>query len=175
VILLDTNVVSEVMKVAPSETVVTWLNKQKSSSLFISTVTIGEIEYGLRILPAGKRRMQPKERFERFISLAFAQRVLPCDETAARIYGGIMGFRKEIGHPMSRPVGQNAAIAKVNGLTICTRNTSDFKDCGIELVDPFFPDKEQNLDRRSPRSEADSQMVMIAGPKTGAHCARVFD
>jgi predicted nucleic acid-binding protein len=74
-ILVDTNVVSEVMKVAPSETVVTWLNNQTSSSLFISTITIGEIEYGLRILPAGKRRTRLKERFERFIPLAFAQRV----------------------------------------------------------------------------------------------------
>ena len=140
-ILVDTNVVSEVMKVAPSETVVTWLNNQESSSLFISTITIGEIEYGLRILPAGKRRMLLKERFERFISLAFAQRVLPYDEPAARTYGDIMGFRKEIGHPMSIPDGQIAAIAKINGLTISTRNTSDFEDCGIELVDPFFPSK----------------------------------
>ena len=140
-ILVDTNVVSEVMKVAPSETVVTWLNNQTSSSLFISTITIGEIEYGLRILPAGKRRMRLKERFERFISLAFAQRVLPYDETAARTYGDIMGFRKEIGHPMSIPDGQIAAIAKINGLTISTRNTSDFEDCGIELVDPFLPNK----------------------------------
>jgi len=140
-ILVDTNVVSEVMKVAPSETVVTWLNSQKSSSLFISTITIGEIEYGLRILPTGKRRMRLKERFERFISLAFAQRILPYDETAARTYGDIMGFRKEIGHPMSIPDGQIAAIAKIDGLTISTRNTSDFEDCGIELVDPFLPNK----------------------------------
>ncbi len=140
-ILVDTNVVSEVMKVAPSETVVTWLNNQKSSSLFISTITIGEIEYGLRILPAGKRRMRLKERFERFISLAFAQRVLPYDETAARTYGDTMGFRREIGHPMSIPDGQIAAIANINGLTISTRNTSDFEDCGIELVDPFLPNK----------------------------------
>ena len=140
-ILVDTNVVSEVMKVAPSETVVTWLNNQTSSSLFISTTTIGEIEYGLRILPPGKRRTHLKERFERFISLAFAQRVLPYDETAARSYGEIMGFRREIGHPMSIPDGQIAAIAKINELTISTRNTSDFEDCGIELVDPFLLNK----------------------------------
>lgn len=71
-ILIDTNVVSEVMKIAPSTTVVQWLNNQKSSSLYVSTVTIGEIEYGLRIFPSGKRRLQLKENFERFISLAFA-------------------------------------------------------------------------------------------------------
>ncbi len=140
-ILVDTNVVSEVMKVAPSETVVKWLNNQKSSSLYVSTVTIGEIEYGLRILPAGKRRLRLKERFDRFVSLAFAQRVLAYDESAARTYGEVMGFRKEIGRPMSVPDGQIAAIARSNGLTIATRNTSDFEDCGIELIDPFLPTK----------------------------------
>jgi predicted nucleic acid-binding protein len=85
--------------------------------------------------------MRLKERFERFISLAFAQRVLPYDETAARAYGDIMGFRREIGYPMSVPDGQIAAIAKINGLTISSRNTSDFEDCGVELVDPFLPNK----------------------------------
>ena len=89
-ILVDTNVVSEVMKVAPSETVVEWLNNQESSSLYVSTVTIGEIAYGLRILPIGQRRLQLKERFERFISLAFAQRLLAYDEAAARTYGEVM-------------------------------------------------------------------------------------
>ena len=140
-ILIDTNVVSEIMKVAPSRTVVKWLNNQKSSSLYVSTVTIGEIEYGLRILPAGKRRLQLKERFQRFVSLAFAQRVLAYDEAAARTYGEVMGLRKEIGRPMSVPDGQIAAIARSNGLTVATRNTGDFEDCGVELIDPFLPTK----------------------------------
>ena len=83
-ILVDTNVVSEVMKVAPSATVVEWLNQQTSSSLYVSTITLGEIEYGLRLLPVGKRRLQLKDRFERFIALAFTRRVLVYDEAAAR-------------------------------------------------------------------------------------------
>ena len=140
-IVIDTNIVSEIMKVAPSETVVNWLNNKKSSSLYVSTITLGEIEYGLRILPAGKRRLQLKERFERFVSLAFAQRVLAYDEAAARTYGEVMGLRKEIGRPMSVPDGQIAAIARSNGLTVATRNTGDFEDCGVELIDPFLPAK----------------------------------
>jgi hypothetical protein len=75
VILLDTNVISEVMKVAPSDTVLDWLNDQNSNSLYISIITIGEIEYGLRILPASKRRQQLREKFERFIARAFSRRV----------------------------------------------------------------------------------------------------
>ncbi|MCP4995625.1 MAG: type II toxin-antitoxin system VapC family toxin [Gammaproteobacteria bacterium] len=138
-ILLDTNVVSEVMRIAPSETVVEWLNNQKSSSLYISTVTIGEIEYGLRILPVGKHRLQLKERFEQFVSLAFALRILAYDEAAARTYGEVMGHRKEIGRPISVPHGQIAAIAKAHGNKIATRDISDFEDCGVELIDPFLP------------------------------------
>jgi|APFre7841882590_1041340.scaffolds.fasta_scaffold15200_2 predicted nucleic acid-binding protein len=138
-ILVDTNVVSEVMKVAPSATVVEWLNQQKSSSLYVSTITLGEIEYGLRLLPVGKRRLQLKESFERFVSLAFAQRILVYDEAAARHYGEVMGLRKEMGRPMSVPDGQIVAIARANGLKVATRNTSDFKDCGVDLIDPFLP------------------------------------
>jgi predicted nucleic acid-binding protein len=102
-ILLDTNVVSEVMKSRPAEAVVAWLNGQESEKLCVSAITIGEIAYGLRILPDGKRRSGLRERFERFVTLAFDQRVLSFDEPAARIYGELMGDRKELGLPMSVP------------------------------------------------------------------------
>jgi len=137
VILLDTNIVSEVMKVAPSETVLDWLNREESSSLYVSAVTIGEIAYGLHILPDGKRRLRLNEKFEQFIALAFAQRILDYDEPAARIYGEIMGSRKELGRPMSAPDGQIAAIARSNHLTIATRNIPDFEECGVDLLSPF--------------------------------------
>ena len=136
-ILLDTNVISEVIRVAPSKAVLGWLNDQDSSSLYVSAVTIGEIEYGLRILPIGKRRLELKERFERFVSYAFAQRVLAYDEAAARTYGDVMGIRKELGRPMSVPDGQIAAVARSNGLTVATRNVRDFADCGVDVVNPF--------------------------------------
>ncbi|GMQ75033.1 MAG: type II toxin-antitoxin system VapC family toxin [Gammaproteobacteria bacterium] len=136
-ILLDTNVISEVMKVAPSANVLKWLNDQTSSAVHVSAVTVGEIEYGLRILPDGRRRLQLKEKFEQFIALAFAQRVLGYDEAAARLYGEIMGSRKELGRPMSVPDGQIAAIARSHGLSVATRNTRDFEECGVDLLNPF--------------------------------------
>jgi predicted nucleic acid-binding protein len=136
-ILLDTNVISEVMKVAPSKAVLEWLNDQDSNSLYISTITIGEIEYGLRILPVGKRRLQLRERFEQFISQAFAQRVLAFDEAAARAYGDMMGLRKELGPPMSLPDGQIAAVARSRGLAVATRNVSALEECGVDLINPF--------------------------------------
>jgi len=136
-ILLDTNVVSEVMKTRPAEAVVAWLNGQDSEKLYVSAVTIGEIAYGLRILPDGKRQSGLRERFERFVALAFDQHVLAYDEFAARIYGELMGDRKELGLPMSVPDGQIAAIARLNHLAVATRNVLDFKNCGIEVINPF--------------------------------------
>ena len=59
------------------------------------------------------------------------------DEAAARAYGEVMGHRRELGRPISVPDGQIAAIARSNGLTVATRNISDFEDCGVELIDPF--------------------------------------
>ena len=73
------------------------------------------------------------------MALAFVQRVLVYDEAAARHYGEVMGLRKEMGRPMSVPDGQMVAIARVHGLTVATRNTRDFEDCGIDLIDPFLP------------------------------------
>lgn len=136
-ILLDTNVVSEVMKTRPAEAVVAWLNGQDSEKLYVSAITIGEIAYGLCILPDGKRRTGLSERFERFVNLAFDQRVLNYDEPAARIYGELMGDRKELGLPMSVPDGQIAAIARLNHLAVATRNVLDFEHCGVYVLNPF--------------------------------------
>lgn len=138
-ILLDTNVVSEVMKAAPSAAVLKWLNDQSSSDLYVSAVTIGEIEYGLRILPGSRRRLRLREKFDQFIAVAFAQRVLAYDETTARIYGEIMGLRKEVGRPMSVPDGQIASIARSHRMSVATRNTRDFEECGVDLLNPFRP------------------------------------
>ena len=136
-ILLDTNVVSEVMKTRPTEVVVAWLNGQDSEKLYVSAITIGEISYGLRILPDGKRRSGVRERFERFVAVAFDQRVLAYDESAARIYGELVGDRKELGLTMSVPDGQIAAIARLNHLAVATRNVLDFEHCGIDVLNPF--------------------------------------
>ena len=136
-ILLDTNVVSEVMKARPGKAVLAWLNSQESEKLYVSAITMGEITYGLRILPDGKRRSELRERFEQFIGQGFDQRVLAYDESAARLYGTLMGDRKELGRPSSIPDGQIAAIARRDRLAVATRNVLDFESCGIEVVNPF--------------------------------------
>jgi len=136
-ILLDTNIVSEVMKASPADNVLAWLNEQDSGKLYVSAITIGEIVYGLRILPDGKRRLGLSEKFEQFIALAFDQRVLAYDELAARAYGELMGHRKVLGRPMSISDGQIAAIARSKHLVVATRNVSDFESCSVDVIDPF--------------------------------------
>jgi toxin FitB len=139
VIIVDTNVVAEMMKTEPASEVVSWLNGQDSSTLFLTAITLGEIGYGLEILPRGKRRLYLEQGFERVIADAFTGRILAFDEEAAGQYGLVMGRRKAIGRPLSIPDGQIAAIARAKRSAVATRNVKDFDHCGIQVVNPFDP------------------------------------
>lgn len=136
-IVLDTNVISEAMRPQPNQAVLAWLNRQQSSQIFITTISIAEIGYGLRVLADGKRRSLLQSRFDQFIALGFESRILNFDKQAADAYAEIMAFRKEIGSPMSFPDAQIAAITQVNNGGLATRNIEDFAQCGIELINPF--------------------------------------
>lgn len=138
-IIVDTNVVAEMMKPSPDLSVVSWLNDQESAMLFLTTVTLGEIGYGLEILPRGRRRLHLEQGFERVIAEAFAGRILAFDEEAARHYGVIMGRRRAIGRPLSIQDGQIASIARARGFAVATRNVRDFVECGVEVINPFEP------------------------------------
>ena len=135
--MLDTNVVSEAMRIVPDAGVLRWLNESETSDLYLSTITIAEVSYGLQILPEGRRRDAISERFEQFVNRGFSHRVLSFDEPAAFVYGEIMARRKSLGRPMSVPDGQIAAIAKTHSLIVATRNVGDFEPTGIELVNPW--------------------------------------
>lgn len=136
-ILLDTNVISELMRPRPLAAVVEWVNGQETSVLWLSTVTVAEIGLGLRILPVGKRRQVLTDRFDVLMNRGFEHRLLGFDQAAARIYPEIIGNRRELGRPMSYPDGQIAAIARAHGLDLATRNVSDFEECGIRISNPF--------------------------------------
>lgn len=136
-IIIDTNVISEMMKPSPATAVVDWFNKQETVSLYLTTISIGEIGYGIRALPDGKRRRLLAEGFEALLKAAFENRILDFDETAARNYGDIMGNRKEVGRPLVCLDGQIIAIALANSSAIATRNTKDFEHCGLTIFNPF--------------------------------------
>lgn len=136
-VILDTNIVAEMMKASPAPEVVSWLNGQESSALFLTTITLGEIEYGLRVMPQGRRRLQLEQGFERILAEAFAGRIFAFDEEAARRYGEVMGRRKELGRPLSVLDGQIVSIARAKGCAVATRNVRDFTECGVEVINPF--------------------------------------
>jgi predicted nucleic acid-binding protein len=136
-IIIDTNIVSELMKESPAGEVVSWMNDQEASELFLTTITLGEIGYGLEILLQGKRRLQLEQGFERVIAEAFMGRILAFDEEAARLYGVLMGRCKAIGRPLSILDGQIASIARARGCAVATRNVRDFVECGVDILNPF--------------------------------------
>lgn len=136
-IVIDTNVVSEFMTSAPAQPVLDWLNSQDAAQLYLTTISIAEIGFGLRVMPEGQRRRLLTDRFEQFLAAAFSSRVLSFDEDAARIYGDIRGHRREVGRPMSAFAAQIAAIARRQGFAVATRNVEDFEDCDLELINPF--------------------------------------
>ncbi|MGB5344172.1 MAG: type II toxin-antitoxin system VapC family toxin [Thermoanaerobaculia bacterium] len=136
-ILLDTNVISAVMAPAPPRPFLDWLNHQETVRLYLSAITLAEIGYGLRVLPDGRRRRDLENRFTKFVAHGFEQRILSFDKRAAFLYGEIMGHRRELGRPLGILDGQIASIARAHRLAVATRNTRDFEDCGIELVNPF--------------------------------------
>lgn len=136
-ILLDTDVVSALMKAAPPASVVDWLDGQPTDVLYLSTVTIAEVQFGLEILPEGRRRRGLEDRFERFVAGGFAYRILSFDEKAARRYGELRARRQRSGRPMSVLDGQIAAIARANRFAVATGNVRDFEECGLEIVNPF--------------------------------------
>ena len=106
-------------------------------TLFLSTITIAEIAYGLAVLPDGRRRRTLAERFDRFVADGFEQRVLDFDRRAALDYGEVMSRRRAMGRPLAALDGQIAAVARANHLAVATRNVRDFEHCGIDLVNPF--------------------------------------
>ena len=133
--LLDTNVISETMRVRPDQRVVRWLDRQPPSSLFLSVITVDEIEYGIAIPPAGRKRTGLARAFERIVD-AFVGRLLPLDSKAARASAEIRARRRRSGLPISLADAQIAGIAKSNGHAIATLNIRDFEGVEVDVVEP---------------------------------------
>ena len=137
-ILLDSNVLSELMAPKPNPAVLTWTSKQRLADvLYIATVTLGEILYGIELLPAGKRRDGLLHEAEAMFREDFAGRILPFDDIAARSFAKIAAARRLRGRHISNSDAQIAAIARVNRAVLATRNTADFEGSGVSLINPW--------------------------------------
>lgn len=135
--LIDTNVISELMRPDPAPAVLAWFGGRNSSQLYLSTVAEAELRRGALMLPAGKRRRQLVDAIDTMIAEDFADRVLPFDSAAAVAFAEIFATRRETGRPISFPDCQIAATARASGAALATRDVADFEGCGVTVVDPW--------------------------------------
>ena len=136
-ILLDTNVISELMRTEPAQIVLDWFGDHDSGDLFISAVTEAELRTGVAILPDGQRRDRLQLAIDAMIYQDFQGRVLPFDSLAAKAYAEIAAQRRAAGHPIAEADCQIAAIARASDASIATRNVKDFDGCGIRVINPW--------------------------------------
>ncbi len=137
VILLDTDVVSELMRAEPSQDVLVWMDEQPPRQLFVTAITEAEVRTGIANLPKGARRQGLAAAAERMLGGLFAGRVLPFDRDAARAYAEIASAARIAGRPISQSDCQIAAIAHCQGMAVATRNVRDFSETGVEVIDPW--------------------------------------
>jgi toxin FitB len=136
-IILDTNVLSELMRPKPSPRVAAWVAKQPATGLFTTSITEAEIFYGIELLTKGKRREGLLAAAEAMFAEDLAGRIFGFESDAARGFSKIAAHRRALGRPISHADAQIAAIAHVRGAKLATRNVADFEDCGLDVVDPW--------------------------------------
>jgi predicted nucleic acid-binding protein len=134
-IVLDTNVVSEAMKPEPHPSVRGWLNDQAAETLYLSSVTLAELLFGIATLPAGKRKDMLAQALDGLMGL-FRDRVLPFDIDAARRYAELAVTAKTGGRGFPTPDGYSAAIAASRGFIVASRDTAPYEASGVPVINP---------------------------------------
>ncbi len=135
-ILLDTNVVSEAMKPDPAPSVRAWLDAQAAETLYLSSVTVAELMFGVGALPEGQRKDKLTAALDGVLDL-FANRILPFDASAARRYSDLAVRARAAGRGFPTPDGYVAAIAAAHGFAVASRDTSAFTAAGLTVIDPW--------------------------------------
>ncbi|AAB91723.1 VapC ribonuclease Y4jK [Sinorhizobium fredii] len=138
-IVLDTNVISELWKAEPDRAVLAWIDAQMIETLYLSAITVAELRFGLAAMPAGKRRTIFQNRLEGEVLPALAGRVLPFDLDASRSYADLMAQAKTSGKVIGKADGYIAATAVAHGFMVATRDTSPFEAAGLDIINPWEP------------------------------------
>lgn len=136
-IILDTNVISELWKIEPNPNVLTWIDAQAVETLYLSTITVAELRYGLATMPESKRRTIYQERLEHEVLPTFAGRVLPFDLEASQAYSDLMARARARGKAIGKADGYIAATAAAHSLAVATRDTSPFQAAELNIINPW--------------------------------------
>ncbi|MFT4187695.1 MAG: type II toxin-antitoxin system VapC family toxin [Aeromicrobium sp.] len=136
-IILDSNVISEVMRPDPDQVALTWIDDQLAHELYLTTITLAEVRYGIAVLPAGRRRDRLSELFEERLMPQFHERVLAFDEPASVVYASLMARARGRGRAISQSDGLIAAIAVANRAVVATRDVAPFEAADLPVVNPF--------------------------------------
>jgi toxin FitB len=137
VIVLDTNVLSELIRPTPAPQVVRWVDSQRGADLVITAITAAELRTGVAILPRGRRKITIGRQIERLINDVFGGYVLPFDAESSGHYAGIVATGRRLGQPMSALDAQIAAICRQQEATLATRNVTDFTTAKLAVVNPW--------------------------------------
>lgn len=136
-IVLDTNVISEVVKPDPSAEVTAWLARERPSDIFTTAITQAELLYGIELMSRGRRRSALEAAITRILRELLVERIMPFDSDAAEVYARIAASRRAMGRPILEADAQIAAIVHSRGAVLATRNSRDFEHCGIKVVNPW--------------------------------------
>ena len=136
-IILDSNVISEIIRPTPSAQAIAWVAGQPADSLYITAISEAELRYGIAILPTSTRQERLLVQIDGMFKWDFADRILPFDSEAARTYALIASVRRAAGLPISQADCQTAAIARSAGASIATWDESGFRGCGIDVINPW--------------------------------------
>jgi len=137
VIVIDTNVLSELMNPQPSDAVARWLDAQPAAELWLTATTVAELRFGVARLPDGRRKHELEAAVDLLVDEVFGGRCLPFDAAAARHYGELVASSERQGHPIGFADGQIAAVCVGHGAALATRNGKDFRGTTLRLVDPW--------------------------------------
>ena len=136
-IVLDTNVVSELLRPEPDPNVRTWFDSQDDGEMFLTAVTEAELRFGVEIMPEGQRRERKMGAVESILSLGFQNRILPFDHGAAWEYAKVAAGLRAVGRPAHQYDGLIAAIARSHNAEMATRNVKHFEGCGLQVINPW--------------------------------------
>ncbi len=135
-IILDTNIISEMMKAEPHPAVLAWLDAQVAETLYLSTVTLAELLFGIGVLPMGRRKKTLTQILDGLLEL-FGGRVLAFDTDAARHYAALAVMARAAGQGFPTPDGYIAAIANAHGFAVATRDVAPFRAAGLDVINPW--------------------------------------